>query len=119
MSWKDLLERGREIILATSSKNGRPNAVVVICEGIIDDKILINVCQMKTSLNNIKENNQVCVVTTGNGEYYRISGNAILHSSGKYFDIGIKSNDETYPVKHVLTIDAKHVFDLDKAKVIL
>ena len=120
MVWKDTLQIGQEAVLSTSSKNGKPHAIVVIIKGLVDNKVLINVCQMKTSLKNIQENNQVCLITKKGKEYYRISGEATLHSSGKYFDLAVKRNVAgTPPPKFALTIDIKKVFDVDKVKKIL
>jgi len=117
MAWQDALKDGQEIVLATSSKSGNVNAIIVICKGFVDNKILINVCQMESSLNNIQENSKIAIVTKYNGEYYRIRGRGTLHSSGKYFDIAIERNESSTPeVKFALTIDIENVFDLDKIK---
>ncbi len=56
MSWEKALQSGQEIVLATSSSEGKPHAIVVVSCGIMDGKLLIGVCQMKTSLKNLQEN---------------------------------------------------------------
>jgi uncharacterized pyridoxamine 5'-phosphate oxidase family protein len=118
MTWKDALQQRQEIVLATSSKNSDPRAIVVISLGIVDDKLLIGACLMKKTLENIKENNKVSIVAKYNKEYYRVDGNATIHSSGKYLDIAIKGSNPPLP-KHAILIDIKEVFDLDKLKKIL
>lgn len=118
MSWKEALKEGQELVLATSSKNGKPNANVVISNGLFDDKILISNCQMKTSIENIRENDNVCIIAKIKKEYYRIRGLAKSYSSGKYFDVAIKKATPEYPVKTAITVDIKEVFDLDKGKIL-
>ena len=116
--WKNALELGNNIVLSTSSKDGSPHAIVVTSKGFIDDKLLINACQMDTTLRNIKENNKVCIVANYNNRYFRIKGTASIYSSGKYFDIA-KARNKPPPVKHAVIIEIKEVFDLDKAKRLL
>jgi len=113
MSWKTNLQFGKEIILSTSSKVGKPNAGIVISRGIVDEKLLVADCQMDTTLKNLKENNLICVIAG----YYRIKGKARILRSGKYFDICVKK-EKDYKVKNAILIDIKEVFDLDKLKVI-
>lgn len=115
MDWKDTLKEGREIILATCSKNCIPNAIVVFSLGFVDDKVLIGACQMKTSLENIKNNNKVSIVAKSEREYYKINGNAKIYSSGNYFNIATTRSTPPLP-KQALVIDIKEVFDLDKVK---
>lgn len=118
MSWQQTVDNGQELVLATSSKSGIPNAIVVISLGLVDKKILIGACQMKTTLENMASNNHVIVVSKKNGEYYRIRGVAEIYTSGKYFDLAsIKS--KPYTATGAITIDVKEVFDLDKQQVIL
>ncbi len=70
MAWKDVLKEREKIILATSSKDGEPRAIIVISLGFVDDKLLVGVCLMQRSLENIKENNKVSIVATKGNEYY-------------------------------------------------
>jgi uncharacterized pyridoxamine 5'-phosphate oxidase family protein len=117
MTWKDALKEGQELVLATSSKDGKPHAIFVICKGIVDDKILISVCQMKKSLKNIRENPDVVLITKYNNEYYRISGKGTIHASGKYFDLAIARNIKGTPKpKAALAVDINEVYDVDKVK---
>jgi predicted pyridoxine 5'-phosphate oxidase superfamily flavin-nucleotide-binding protein len=114
VDWKDNFEKGKEIVLATSSKEGIPNANIVISLGFIDDKLLVADCQMHTTIKNLKENPNVCVI----GGYFKLKGTAEIFSSGKYFDLCVKENKD-YKVKNAILISVKEVFDLDKVKKIL
>lgn len=118
MAWKDALQQEQELVLVTSSKNGNPNAIIVISKGFVDGKLLINDCQMEATTKNIKENNKVCVVAKREKEYYRIKGNAEVYSSGKYLEIS-KEREGGHEVRNSIVIDIEEVFDLDKVKKIL
>jgi len=115
MAWKDALKERQNIVLATSSKDGNPRAIVVVSLGFIDGKLLIGACLMKKSLENIKENNKVSIVAIKDGEYYRIDGEATIYSDGKYLEIAIRKSNPPLP-KAAIAIDIKEVFDLDKEK---
>ncbi len=117
MSWKDSLRLNQEAVLVTCSIQGEPNGIYVNLKGLVDDKILINACQMNQTLKNIKENNRVCIVTKYKDEYYRIKGRASLHSSGKYYELAKKRNVGPGLIL-AITVDVDEVFDLDDAKVV-
>lgn len=116
MSWENVLKERKEIILATSSKNSQPNAIIVMSLGLIDDKILIANCQMKSTFENIQSNPNVCIVGISEKEYYRIKGIASIFSSGKFFEVAVKKSSPNPPVKSAIVIDIKEVFDLDKGE---
>ncbi len=120
MPWKDILKERQNIVLATSSKNGNPRAIVVVSLGFIEEKLLIGACLMGKSLENIKENNKVSIVAfkDKDNEYYRIDGVATIYSVGEYLDAAIKKSKQPLP-KAAILIDIKEVFDLDKGIKIL
>ncbi len=113
INWKDKFKEGKELILSTSSLNGKPNANIVISLGLIDQKILIANCQMRTTIKNLIENKEATLL----GGYYRIKGKAKLYTSGKYFDICVKKS-KGYKVKTAILITIKKVTDLDTQKVL-
>ena len=119
MSWKSVLGEGKEIVLATSSKNIQPNAIIVMSLGFIDDKLLIANCQMKSTSENIQTNPNICIVATGKKEYYRVKGFASIFSSGKFFDEAVKKSSPDLSVKSAIVVEVKEVLDLDKGKKIL
>ena len=118
MTWKDAFKEREEIVLATASKEGVPRAIVVTSLGFSDDKLLIGICQMKKSFENLKENNNVSLVATKHGDYYYMAnGKSEVYSSGKYFEIAVERSRKCPPLPHhVLVVDIKEVFDVDKLK---
>ncbi|PIZ51025.1 hypothetical protein COY27_05225 [Candidatus Woesearchaeota archaeon CG_4_10_14_0_2_um_filter_33_13] len=118
MSWENAFKTGTELVLATSSKKGDPNANIVISLGFVDNKLLVADCQMNITIKNLQSNNKICVIPKNYSEgYYRVKGSVEILNSGKYFDICTKGNKQ-FPVKNAILIDIKEVFDLDKLKVI-
>jgi len=113
MNWKSNFAKGKELVLSTSSRKGIPNANVVLSLGIIDNKLLVANCQMNTTLKNLKENNNICVI----GGYFRIKGTVEIFSSDKYFDLCIKNNKE-YSVSNAILITVNEVFDLNKCSLV-
>jgi hypothetical protein len=113
MGWKQTVEERQELVLATSSTDGIPHAIVVISLGLIDKKLLLGACLMKTTLKNIQKNNKVVIIAKANGEYYRIKGTADVHPSGKYFDLAYSKSNPPMP-KAAITITIEEIFDLDK-----
>ena len=101
--------------MATSSNKGLPHAIVVVSLGLVDEKLLVGACLMKTSLKNIKENGKVSIAVMNNNEYYRIEGKAKIYSSGKYFNGAYKKSSPPMP-KAAILITIQEVFDLDKQK---
>jgi len=115
MAWKDALKERQNIILATSSKDGNPRAIVVVSLGFVDNKLLIGACQMRQSLQNISENNKISIVAIKDNEYYRVDGIATIYSEGRYLSIAIERSKPPLP-KAAIPINIKEVFDLDKGK---
>jgi hypothetical protein len=113
-NWKNNFKAGKEIILATASKKGIPNANVVISLGIIDNQLLVADCQMNNTIKNLTKNPNICVL----GGYFRIIGKAKIYDSGKYFNFCVLKNKD-YVVKNAILIKIKNVYDLNKRKIIL
>ena len=118
MDWKDNFKEGSELILATCSPDGIPNANVVISLGFIDDKLLVADCQMTNTIQNLKNNWNICVI----GKYIRLKGKTEILSSGEIFDICVqisKSHDANIKVNNAILISISEVFDLDNLQKIL
>ena len=113
MGWKEDFKEGKELVLATCSKSGNPNANIVVSLGFADDKLLIADCQMETTIRNLKENGRIVVV----GGYYRASGTVEISASGKYFDICVEKS-RGYKVNNAILVNIERVFDLDKQDVV-
>ncbi|MBU0953090.1 MAG: pyridoxamine 5'-phosphate oxidase family protein [Nanoarchaeota archaeon] len=116
--WKDAFKEGQELVLATSSSDAKPNANVVMSLGFVDDKLLIADSQMRTTLKNLKETKQVCIVTKSKDVYYRVTGSVQIFNSGKYVDL-CNQRDKKYSTKNAILVTIKSVFDLDKMETIL
>lgn len=114
MEWKDKFKEGEELILATSSKKGEPNAIIAVSLGFVNDKLILADCHMNNTIKNLKENPLISVV----GGYYRIKGKVELLQEGKYFDYCVEKS-EGYTVKNALVITITSVFELDKMEMIL
>ena len=114
MTWKDAFTKGKELVLATCSKEAEPNANIVISLGFVDDKLLIANSQMTTTIKNLKETKKICIISN----YLRLKGSVEIFKSGKYFDI-CNEADKKYPTKNAILITVKEVFDLDKVKKII
>jgi uncharacterized pyridoxamine 5'-phosphate oxidase family protein len=115
MDWEKAFEPRQEIVLATVKKDGAPHAIYVLSMGIVGNKLLIAVCSMVTTLENIKQNNKVVVIGKSKRGYYRISGEAKIYSSGKYLEIVSNLSRPPLP-KQAITVDIKEVYDLDQGR---
>jgi predicted pyridoxine 5'-phosphate oxidase superfamily flavin-nucleotide-binding protein len=111
MNWKDNFKEGKEIILATSSKIGIPNANIVVSLGFIDNKLLVADCQMNNTNKNLKENPNICVI----GGYFRVKGKVEIFLSGEYFDMCVQKSNG-YDVKSAILINIVEIFNLDKGE---
>ena len=107
MNWKNNFVAGKELVLATASKKGLPNANIAVSLGFVDGKLLMADCEMRRTRKNLSENKNICVV----GGHYRIKGKVKTFESGKYFDICVKKS-HGYVVKKAVVIDVGEVFDL-------
>lgn len=114
MQWKDKFKEDSELILATSSKKGEPNAIIAVSLGFIDDKLIFADCHMNNTIKNLKENPLISVV----GGYYRVNGKVELFQKGKYFDYCLRKS-EGYTVKNAVVVTITSVFELDKMEKIL
>jgi len=113
VKWENYFKNRKEIVLCTASKNGQPNGIIVISLGFVDGNLLIADCQMKKTILNLKENNNVCVI----GGYFKIIGQANVFNEGKYFDMAAKKS-KGYKIKHAILVKPKKLINLDKVKVL-
>jgi len=111
MNWKTAVKERNKLVLTTVSAAGNPRAIVVISLGTIEGRILIGACLMGRSLENIKKNKKISIVTLQD-KYYRINGFATIFSSGNYLDIAVKKSSPPLP-KAALLIQIKEIVDLD------
>jgi uncharacterized pyridoxamine 5'-phosphate oxidase family protein len=116
INWKNNFKEGKQLVLATASLVGNPNANVVISLGFIEDKLLVADCMMETTIKNLKANPKVSIVSG----VYKINGVAKIYDSGEIFDICTKRSAKVSPdrVKNAILVDIKDIFDLYKASII-
>lgn len=115
-NWRENFKQGRELVLATSSLNGKPNANVVVSLGFIGEKLLVADCLMKTTIDNLKSNPRISVVS---GKY-KINGVVEIFSSGGYFDECVQRSAKisSDKVRNAILIDSENIFDLYKANLL-
>ena len=113
MSYKNALNKGNELVIATSYKNN-PHLIVAISLGLDLDNgnLLFGICQSKSTLRNLKLNKNICVYAKYKKEYYRITGKAILDSNKEAL---AKANElgKGPKTKCLVSIKILDVFDLD------
>lgn len=97
---KDIKEIGM-LMLATSSKDGKPHCTIVNPSEIFEDKIIIPIIQMEISKKNILENSQVFIhffkENINDPELsiqYKMECKATVETSGDLFN-KIKKHEET------------------------
>jgi len=92
---KETFEKVGNVILATATKDGVPNAVPIGAKKIIDDEtILISDQFLNKTLNNMKDNPQVAVTFWSGFEGYQFKGTITIETSGERFEETAKWIDE-------------------------
>lgn len=92
---KGTFEKVENVILATATKDGVPNAVPIGAKKIIDDEtILISNQFLNKTLNNMKDNPQVAVTFWSGFEGYQFKGTITIETSGERFEETAKWIDE-------------------------
>jgi len=118
MSWQNVFKKGQELVLATASKRGEPNANVVESLGFCDGKLMVIDVVMNRTIKNLRVNPRICVYGASRGKYYRLNGAVRLVTGGKYFAWCVKRS-KGYKVRTAIVIKVKTVFDLEKMKKVL
>lgn len=84
---KEIFQKQRDVVLATASKEGIPNVVVVGAKKIIDDEtILISDQYFDKTLANMKENPRAAVTVWEKTDGYQIKGSVTIETSGPRFE---------------------------------
>jgi predicted pyridoxine 5'-phosphate oxidase superfamily flavin-nucleotide-binding protein len=83
---KETLAATRHVWLATASKDGAPNVVVIGSFRLLDDEsLLISDQFFVKTLNNLQENKKVAVSWWGDKGGYQIKGTATIHTDDQVF----------------------------------
>jgi predicted pyridoxine 5'-phosphate oxidase superfamily flavin-nucleotide-binding protein len=110
----DLLKRRKIVVLATSSLEGEPQAILVEVNQVKDDKIIITDNEMETTRKNLLENNKVALLAFEEDYSYclKILGEAEYCIKGEYFDFvkNLETNKRRSP-KGAVVITVKEVIE--------
>lgn len=84
---QEILNKRQDVVLATASKEGIPNVVVIGAKKILDDEtILISDQYFNKTLANMQENPQVALTVWEKTEGYQIKGTVTIETSGHRFE---------------------------------
>lgn len=106
---KEIIENN-PTAFATINEN-RPYVIAVAYVKVKDGKLIITDNYMKTTIENIKKNNNISlVVWNKKWEGYQVNGEAEYFNSGKYYDFvkSIKENKEE-PCKGAIVIKINNI----------
>ena len=106
---KDIAEKARPFIMATATKDGKPNGVPIgLVKIISDNEIMLVDNFMQKSRQNIAENPMVAVTcwSTEVPYGYQFKGKARVETSGEHFDQAVRKIREG---KHPFPIKTKAV----------
>lgn len=113
----ELAKEQEWVILSTTNKDGKPHSIIVQPSRIESDKIILSNIQMKTSIDNLKENNKCFInifLKENDNMQIKIDGIAKLYDSGKLYE-NIKEYEETnnlppkLKVNSIIVIDFKNI----------
>jgi len=110
----DLLNRRKLVVLATSSLDGQPRAIIVEVNKAEDDKIIITINEMETTKDNLVNNKNVFLLASEEDYHYglKISGKAEYYTQGKYFDfVNNLETNKSYSPKGAVVITVKKVIE--------
>lgn len=92
-----IIEEKGWVILSTVNKDNQPHSIIVQPSRIEKDKIILSNIQMKTTIENLKENNKCCInmySQENDDMQIKIHGNATISNSGELYN-DIKEYEET------------------------
>jgi predicted pyridoxine 5'-phosphate oxidase superfamily flavin-nucleotide-binding protein len=113
---KDIAEKARPFIMATATRDGKPNGVPIgLVKIISDDEIMLVDGHMHKSRQNIAENPIVAVSFWDLGVRYgyQFKGKARVETSGKLFDEAVewlKTRAPTFKAKAVIVVKVDEIY---------
>lgn len=114
-----LIENHGWIILSTSNKEGQPHCIIVQPSKIENDKIILSNIQMKTSINNLQENNKCFInifLQENNDMQIKIDGSSNIYNSGKLYE-EIKTYEETNNLPSELKVNSIIVINIENIEI--
>jgi predicted pyridoxine 5'-phosphate oxidase superfamily flavin-nucleotide-binding protein len=108
---KDKLENST-IAVSTINKD-KPHTIFILFPKVLDGKIIITDNYMKTTVENIKNNPNICLAFFVEEKGWRINGKAKYESSGKYLDF-VKNLPENkgLPAKGAIVVEVEEIKEL-------
>jgi uncharacterized protein len=92
---QELFNKVRTVVLATATRDGRPNAVPIEAKKIIDaETILISDQYFNKTLTNMKANPRVSVMYWKGREGYQLKGSVAIETSGQRYEDTARWIDE-------------------------
>ena len=121
---KDITEKTPIFIMATASRDGKPNGVPIgLARVISDDEIMLVDVFMNKTRRNIEENPLVAVSFWSHKARggYQFKGRARVETSGKLFDDAVQWVEHKKPpfpikVKAVVIVKVDEIYSLDADK---
>ena len=115
----ELAKEQEWVILSTTNKDGKPHSIIVQPSRIESDKIILSNIQMKTSIDNLKENNKCFInifLKENDDMQIKIDGIAKLYDSGKLYE-NIKEYEETNNLPPKLKVNSIIVIDFENIEI--
>jgi len=110
---KKIIEKN-PVALATTDEKGNPYCIAVADVKVIDNKLLIGDNYMKNTIENIKNNKNVCLVVWNKDLVgYQLKGSAEYFKEGKWLEL-VKKIHKGYPAKGAIVIDIKQIKKLSE-----
>jgi len=103
----------KSTIAVATIKDNKPYAIAVLYAKIIERKIIIIDNYMRTTVENILKNNNICLVFWTGEEGWRIEGKADYFNSGKWLKF-VKSLKENKgePAKGAIVVNIEKIIKL-------
>jgi len=111
MKIRDIKNKLEKATIAVSTvKSNKPHAIAIMYAKVKDNKVIITNNYMKTTIENIKKNPNICLVFWEGEHGWRIEGEAEYHDSGKWLDF-VKSMKENKgePANGAIVINIKNI----------
>lgn len=119
MSKLKLQKKNGWVILSTVNKERQPHCIIVQPSRIEEDRIILSNIQMKTSIENLEENNKCCIniySQENDDMQIKIHGNAIISNSGELYN-DIKEYEETNNLQPELKVNSIVVVNIQSIEV--
>lgn len=74
MSYKEALAHREPLVVSTVTADGKPHSNYMLSLGVVDGKILIGLCFLTTTYENLINNTNVCLTTCGKNGFLELRG---------------------------------------------